>query len=107
MSCREDGDVACIVALYRLAVATDDWASIGSVINAASLATVTAITGMLALAADEMSATTASLFAESALIHQAVSVQAATFHNQFVCAISCQWRGRGMRPTKAANALPL
>ncbi|AWV47993.1 PE family protein [Mycobacterium leprae] len=94
-----------IVAPYMLAVATEDLASIESVINAANTATVTATTGMLAPATDEVSAITASLFAEYTLMHQAVSVQAATCRDQFVRALATSGGAR-YAAAKAANALP-
>jgi PE family len=62
-------------------------------------------TGVLAAGADEVSATIATLFGAHAKAYQALSAQAAVFHNPFVQLMSA---GAGQyAAAEAANASPL
>jgi PPE-repeat protein len=67
-----------------VASAASDLASIGSTIGEANAAAATPTTGVLPAAADEVSAGIASLFGSHAQAFQALSTQAASFHQQFV-----------------------
>jgi PE family len=62
-------------------------------------------TGVLPAAADEVSAAITSLFAGHAQSYQALGSQAATFHAQFVQALS--GAGGAYAAAEAANASPL
>jgi PPE-repeat protein len=67
-----------------VASAASDLASIGSTIGEANAAAAIPTTGVLPAAADEVSAGIASLFGSHAQAFQALSTQAASFHQQFV-----------------------
>jgi len=67
-----------------LAVGADDLQGIGSAIAAADMAAAAPTTGVLAPAADPVSARTAALLAAHAQHYQALSKQAEMFHRQFV-----------------------
>ncbi|MCV7079508.1 PE family protein, partial [Mycobacterium szulgai] len=71
-----------------LADAAADVAGIGVAVRAASAAASIPTTGLLAAGADEVSAALAALFGAHAQGYQAVSVQVATFHQQFVRALT-------------------
>ncbi len=86
-------------------VAASDLASIGSTLDAAHAAAVAPTTGVLAAGADEVSAAITTIFAAHAQAYQALSAQAATFHQQFVQLMNA---GAGSyASTEAANAKPL
>src|SRR6201997_5219110 len=85
-----------------LGTAATDLANIGSTLNAAKSAAVIPTTAMLAAAEDEVSAAIAALFSTHGQGYQALSAQAAAFHNQFVQALTA---GAGSYlSTEAANA---
>ena len=67
-----------------LSTAATDLASLGSTISWANAAAAAPTTGVLAAAEDEVSAAIASLFSGHAQAYQAMSAQAAAFHDQFV-----------------------
>lgn len=67
-----------------LLAAATDLAAIRSTIRAANAAAAVPTTGALAPAADEVSAGIAALFGAQAQSYQAVSAQAAAFHDRFV-----------------------
>ena len=67
-----------------LGTAATDLANIGSTLNAANAAAAAPTTGILAAAQDEVSAAIAELFSARARAYQALSAQAAAFHDQFV-----------------------
>jgi hypothetical protein len=71
-----------------VASAASDLASIGSTIGEANAAAAVPTTGVLSAAADEVSAAIASLFRSHAQAFQALSTQAASFHQQFVQLLS-------------------
>ena len=81
--------------------AATDLANIGSTISSANAAAAVPTTGVLAAAADEVSAAIASLFSRHAAAYQALSDQAAAFHDQFVQTLNS---GAGAyASTEAAN----
>ncbi|WP_261901068.1 PE family protein, partial [Mycobacterium marinum] len=88
-----------------LASAAADVAGIGSSVGAANAAAVGATTGVMAAADDEVSVAIAALFSGHGQAYQAISAQAAAFHDQFLRA----WTGAGgaYAAAEAANASPL
>ncbi|WP_152313374.1 PE family protein, partial [Mycobacterium tuberculosis] len=70
-----------------LAAVATDLAGIGSTIGTANAAAAVPTTTVLA-AADEVSAAMAALFSGHAQAYQALSAQAALFHEQFVRALT-------------------
>ncbi|WP_415823672.1 PE family protein, partial [Mycobacterium basiliense] len=85
--------------------AATDLANIGSTMSAANAAMAIPTTGILAAGADEVSAAIAALFGAHAQAYQALSAQAAMFHEQFVRAMSA---GAGAYASaEAANASPM
>ena len=85
--------------------AATDLANIGSTIRAADAAAASPTTGVLAAGADEVSAAVAALFGAHGQAYQAMSAQAAAFHNQFVQLLNS---GAGeYAAAEAANASPL
>ncbi|MBY0391105.1 MAG: PE family protein, partial [Mycobacterium pseudokansasii] len=94
-----------IAAPDVLAAAAADLESIGSALSAANTAAAAPTTVLLAAGSDEVSAAVASLFSGNARAYQALSAQAAAFHDQFVRALSA---GAGLYASaEAANASPL
>ena len=73
-----------IAAPDVMAAAATDLANIGSTIRAADAAAASPTTGILAAAEDEVSAAIAPLFSSHGTTFQALSAQAALFHEQFV-----------------------
>ncbi|GAB7146256.1 hypothetical protein LRC484719_48700 [Mycobacterium riyadhense] len=71
-----------------LAVAASDLAGIGSTISAANAVAAAQTTRMAAAAADEVSAALAALFETYAQHYQTIGAQVATFHDQFVNALT-------------------
>ncbi|BBX96227.1 PE family protein [Mycobacterium lacus] len=61
---------------------------IGSALNAANAAAATPTTGLAPMAADEVSAAVTAMFATHAQAYQALSAQAAAFHDQFTRALN-------------------
>ncbi|MCV7076487.1 PE family protein [Mycobacterium szulgai] len=85
--------------------AANDLAGVGSAIGAANAAAATRVSRVLAAGADEVSAGVAALFAGHGQSYQAVSAQAAAFHDQFVRALAV---GGGLYASaEAANVSPL
>jgi hypothetical protein len=62
--------------------------AIGSTLNVANAVAVATTTGILAATQDEVSAAIAELFSGHAQAYQALSAQAAAFHEQFVQALT-------------------
>jgi hypothetical protein len=85
--------------------AATDLASIGSTINTATSAAVAPTTGVLAAGADEVSAGIAELFNIHAQAYQALSAQAAAFHNQFVQTLNSG--AAAYASAEAANISPM
>jgi PE family len=88
-----------------VSAAASDFASIGSTLDAAHAAAVAPTTGVLAAGGDEVSEVIATLFAGHARAYQALSAQAASFHQEFVQLMNA---GAGSyASTEAANVSPL
>ena len=94
-----------VVAPEMLTYAATHLVSIGSTISAANAAAAAQTTGMLAPAADEVSAAVTTLFSGHAQQFQALSAQAAAFHTEFVQALN--GAVGSYAATEAANASPL
>ena len=82
-----------------------DLDGIGSTIRTANAAAALPTTTVLAAAQDEVSTTIAALFGRHAQEFQALSAQAAAFHNQFTQALSSA--GGAYSLAEAANVSPL
>jgi hypothetical protein len=94
-----------LAAPEALGSAATDVAGIGSTLNAASSAAASQTTGIVAAAQDEVSAAIAALFSGHGLAFQALNVQAATFHDEFVQALSAS--AGAYASSEAANVSPL
>jgi PE family len=94
-----------IAAPESLGAAASNVAAIGSTIGAANAAASTSTTGVMAAAGDEVSAAIASLFSADGQDFQAMSAQAAAFHNQFVQTLS--GAGGAYASAEAAATSPL
>ena len=94
-----------IAAPDLITTAATDLANIGSTIRAADAAAGSSTTGVLAAAEDEVSAAIAAFFSAHGQGFQALSAQAAAFHDQFVQALN--GAGRAYAAAEAANASPL
>jgi triacylglycerol lipase len=91
-----------VAAPEMLASAAADVAGIGSSLSAANAAAATPTTAVMTAAADEVSAAITSVFSRHAQQFQALSAQAAAFHDQFVQTLNS---GAGSyASTEAANA---
>jgi|GEM_PF-1364653 len=88
-----------------VAAAATDLANIGSTISSANSAAIGPTSGVLAAGADEVSATVAALFDAHAQAYQALSAQAAYFHEQFVQLLNGGATQYAL--AEAANASPL
>jgi PE family len=88
-----------------LAAAASDLANIASTLSSANAAALGPTSSVLAAGADEVSATIAALFDSHAAAYQALSAQAALFHQQFVNIMSGCAAQYAL--TEAANASPL
>ena len=73
-----------IAAPELVTTAATDLANVGSALSEANAAAANPTTGVLAAAEDEVSAAIASLFSGHGHAYQAMSAQAAAFHEQFV-----------------------
>ncbi len=90
-----------VAAPEFLASAATDVSNIGSTIHAATASAATPTTGVLAAAEDEVSAAIAAVFSAHGQGFQALSAQAAAFHDQFVQAMNAA--GGSYTATEAAN----
>ncbi len=88
-----------------VAAAAADLANIGSTISSANSAAMGPTSSVLAAGADEVSATVAALFDAHAQAYQALSAQAAYFHEQFVQLMNGGAAQYAL--AEAANASPL
>src|SRR6478752_7780542 len=94
-----------IVSPEMLSAAAGDLIGLGSTLSAANSAAAASTTGLLAAAEDEVSAAIAALFSVDGQGFQALSTQAAAFHDQFVQALTV---GAGAYSSaEAASASPL
>jgi hypothetical protein len=98
--------VVCDRGPEFLTAAASDLAGIGSAISAASAAAAAPTTGVLAAGADEVSAAIASIFDTHAQAYQALSAQAATFHQQFVHLMSADSGAYATAENSNASNLP-
>ena len=95
-----------VVALPEMmSAAATDVASIGSVVATANRGVAGATTGVLAAAEDEVSLAIAGLFSAHGQGYQALSAQAAAFHERFVQALT--GASGAYAAAEAANASPL
>ncbi|WP_204803810.1 PE domain-containing protein [Mycobacterium riyadhense] len=95
-----------LVALPEVvSAAATDVASIASAVATANQGAVNATTAVLAAAEDEVSAAIAALFSAHGQGYQALSAQAAGFHERFVQALT--GAGGAYAAAEAANAEPL
>jgi hypothetical protein len=90
-----------VAAPEFLASAATDLSNIGSRLSEASAAAVAPTTGVLAPAEDEVSAAIAAMFSAHGQGFQALSAQAAAFHDQFVQTLTAG--ARSYVGTEAAN----
>ncbi|POX68955.1 hypothetical protein C3471_27970, partial [Mycobacterium kansasii] len=88
-----------------MAAAATDLASINSAISAANAAATAATTRVAAAGADEVSVAIAEIFGGHARTYQTLSARIATFHEQFVHALSSA--AYCYAGTEAASASPL
>ncbi|MCV7101166.1 PE family protein, partial [Mycobacterium palustre] len=88
-----------------LAAAATDLSNIGSAISSANAAALAPTSGVLAPGADEVSASIAALFGAHSQAYQALSAQAALFHQQFVNLMSGGAAQYAL--AEAQNAAPL
>ena len=94
-----------IAAPEFVAAAASDLANIGTAITQANVTALVPTSGVVAAGGDEVSATIAALFDAHARAYQALSAQAASFHQQFVQLMNA---GAGTYASaEAANATPL
>ncbi|ORB35077.1 PE family protein, partial [Mycobacterium persicum] len=94
-----------IASLEMLTAAATDVAGVGAAISAANAAAAGPTMGLMAAAADEVSAAIAALFSDHALQYQALSAQAAALHDRFVLALT--GAAGAYAAAEAANASPL
>ncbi|HTQ23032.1 PE family protein [Mycobacterium sp.] len=94
-----------IAAPAYVQAAATDLANIGSAISSANAAVMTPTTAILAAGADSVSAELAALFGLHGQMYQALSAQAAMFHNQFVELMNAG--GVQYALAEAGNASPL
>nr|WP_156689811.1 PE family protein [Mycobacterium sp. Marseille-P9652] len=94
-----------VAAPEYVAAAAHDLANIGSSIRSANAAALAPTSSVVAAGADEVSATITALFEAHAQVYQAISAQAALFHEQFVQLMT----GGAVQyaAAEAANASPL
>ena len=86
-----------------LATAASQLNGVGSVMAARNVAATAATTGLLPVAADEVSALTATQFNAQGVVYQAVSAQANVVHELFVAILGTS--AGSYAATEAANAI--
>ena len=94
-----------IAAPEYVAAAATDLANIGSALGDANSAALGPTSSVFAAGADEVSAAISALFNSHAQLYQALSTQAALFHQQFVNLMNGGASEYAL--TEAANAAPL
>ncbi len=94
-----------VAAPEFVVAAASDLATILSNLSSANAAALVPTSGVMAAGADEISATIAALFGAHAQAYQALSAQAAMFHQQFVQLMTGGASQYAL--TEAANASPL
>ena len=94
-----------VAAPDTLAASASDLAGIGSSLSEANVAATASTTRLIAAGGDEVSAAIASLFSRHGKAFQALSAQAAAFHDQFVQALRA---GAGAyASTETTNTSPM
>ncbi|WP_156687619.1 PE family protein [Mycobacterium sp. Marseille-P9652] len=88
-----------------MTAAAADMAAIGSTISEANATAAGATTGVVAAAADEVSAATAALFDAYARDYQALITQAGAFHDQFAAALAAASGAYVEAEAAASNSL--
>jgi hypothetical protein len=88
-----------------LGSAANEIAGIGSTLRTANAAAAASTSALVPAAADEVSVAIATLFADHGRAYQALSVQAAAFHQQFVQAVAAS--AGAYASAEASNASPL
>ena len=101
----EVSDAVCDRSTEYVAAAASDVAGIGSSIHAAAAAAAAPTTEVVAAAGDEVSAAIASVFSSHGQGFQALTAQAAAFHEQFMQALN--GAAGSYAAAEAANASPL
>ena len=94
-----------IAAPELISTAATDLANIGSNLSAAHTAAAAPTTGVIAAAADEVSASIAQLLSQFGQDYQALAAQATTFGQQFVQDLNAS--ARSYAAAEAANAASL
>lgn len=94
-----------IAAPEYVAAAATDLANIGSTIGSANAMALAPTSSVMAAGGDEVSALISMLFSAHAQAYQALSAQAASFHDQFVQLMNAG--GSEYALTEAANASPM
>ena len=94
-----------LAAPQELADAASDLAGIGSTLSTANAAASAPTTGLLPAAADEVSTQIATLFSAHAKGFQRLSAQVATFHEQFVQALTASANTYATAEANAAQTL--
>ena len=89
----------------ELATAASDLAGIGSTLGAANAAVAAPTTGVVASAADQVSAQVAALLSEHGLGYQQASAQMAAFHERFVQTLSAGASTYAQAEANAAQTL--
>ncbi|WP_139837042.1 PE family protein, partial [Mycobacterium szulgai] len=94
-----------IASPEALLLAASDLAGIGSAVESANAAAAAPTISLLAAAEDEVSTAIAALFGTHAAEYQAISAQAAAFHDRFMQALSGNAGSYAL--AEAANVTPL
>jgi hypothetical protein len=97
--------MSIVIAPEFVTDAASKLANVGSTINAANAAATAPTSGVVAAGADEVSEAVASLFGAHAQAYQAISAQAAAFHQDFVQLMNAS--AGTYAGAEAANASPL
>jgi PE family len=102
-----DGSIVSFVFATpeALTAAASNITDIGSALSTANAAALAPITAPLAAAADQVSAAVSAVLSEHGQTYHAISAQFATFHDQFLQALS--GAGSSYASAEAANAKPL
>ncbi|HET7075393.1 MAG TPA: PE family protein [Mycobacterium sp.] len=94
-----------VAATEALAAAASDLTGIGSTLGAANAAAAASTTGVVASAADEVSAQVAALLSQHGLGYQQLGSQIADFHEQFVQALSAGANSYAAAESSATQSL--
>jgi hypothetical protein len=97
--------MSLVIAPEFVSDAASNLANVGSMIDAANAAATVPTSGVLAAGTDEVSEAVASVFGAHAQAYQAISAQAAAFHQRFVQLLNAG--ADSYASAEAANASPL